>query len=194
MTASPLEIAMRRVLNDRRIFWMEHEVIDKAKWSGFREALCRDDRSEAASVLESAQKPLTSRIRDERDSIRKKHLEDAKTLLIGLKFHVNEGSILARNLAEQLDTFGLLRPNMPNMEDFGKVIEGHGRPIAEEFFLYKIQKEKDNRRRNALAALLEVVKGLYEQRVNPLEIAFFVRKVESLIQIVEVLKWQPSKL
>jgi len=78
------------------------------------------------------------------------------------------------------------------MEDFGKVVEGHGRPIAEQYFLYKIQKEKDQRRRTALAGLFEVVKGLYDQRVDPLEIAFFVRKIESLTQIVEVLKCQPT--
>jgi hypothetical protein len=193
MTSNPIEAAMRRVLNDRRIFCMPQALIDKANWSEFREALGRDDKSRAAAVLESAEKMLTTRINNERDSARRSHLEDAKTLLIGLKTCVNEGAVLVRDLAQRLDTFGPLRPNLPNMEDFGKVIEGHSRPTAEQFFLYKIQKEKDNRRRAALTALFEVVKGLYEQRVDPLEIAFFVRKIESLTQIVEVLRWQASK-
>ncbi|MFQ5802020.1 MAG: hypothetical protein ACE5JQ_03875 [Candidatus Methylomirabilales bacterium] len=193
MTSNPIEAAMHRVLNDRRIFWMPQELIDRANWSEFREALWRDDKSRAAAVLESAEKMLTTRINNERDNTRRSHLEDAKALLIGLKTYVNEGSVLVRDLAQRLDTFGPLRPNLPNMEDFGKVIEGHSRPTAEQFFLYKIQKEKHNRRRDALAALFEVVKGLYGQRVDPLEIAFFVRKVESLTQIVEVLRWQASR-
>ncbi len=193
MTPNPIEIAMRRVLNDRRILWMPYELMNKAKWFDFRQALCRNDRREAASILESAEGILMSRISDEKDNRRKKDLEEAKTLLISLKVHINESPTLVRNLADKLDTFGPLKTNLPNMEDFGRVIEGHGRPIAEQFFLYKIQKEQKNHRRKALAALLEVVKELYEQRVSQLEIAFFVRKLESLTQIVEVMKWKPSK-
>ncbi len=192
MTANPIEAAMRHVLNDRRIFWMPQELIDKVKWSEFREALRKGDMVSATSVLDSAEKAITSRISNERDATKRKHLEDAKALLLGLKNYTAKGSVLVRGLADQLDAFGPLRPNFPNLEDFGKVIEGHSRAIAEQFFLYKIQKEKDQRRCDALAALFEAVKELYDKHVNPLEIAFFVRKVESLTQIVEVLKWHPS--
>lgn len=192
MTANPLEVAIRRVLNDRRIFWMPQELIAKSMWLEFREALRKNDKSLVASILESAEQAITARINSERDNDKRKYLEDSKRILIGLKVYVDRDSALVRDLANQLDTFGPLRSNLPNMEDFGKVIEGHSRPLAEQFFLYKIQKEKDNRRRDGLAAFLEVIKGLYEQRVNPLEIAFFVRKMESLSQIVEVLKCQTS--
>jgi hypothetical protein len=192
MTANPLEVAIRRVLNDRRIFWMPQELIAKSMWLEFREALRKNDKSRVASILESAEQAITARINSERDNDKRKYLEDSKRILIGLKVYVDRDSALVRDLANQLDTFGPLRSNLPNMEDFGKVIEGHSRPLAEQFFLYKIQKEKDSRRRDGLAAFLEVIKGLYEQRVNPLEIAFFVRKMESLSQIVEVLKCQTS--
>lgn len=188
MTTNPLETAIRRVLNDRRIFWMPQEIIGKSEWSEFRQALHGDDKSHASQVLKSAEKRLIRCVSNEQNDRRRGHLENAKRLLTGLKKHVNGGSVCAQNLAYQLDAFGPLRSNLPNMEDFGKVIERHGRPTAEQFFLYKIQKENNNRRRYALTALWEVVKGLYDQRVNPLEIAFFVRKVESLAQIVEVLK------
>jgi hypothetical protein len=193
MTANPLEAAMRLVLNDRRVFWMPQEIISKSDWSEFREALERNDKDRLTSVLESAGKTITVRINEEQDNKRKENLEEAKALFTGLKTHVDEGSPLVRDLVDQLDTFGPLRSNLPNMEDFGKVIEGYGRSTAEQFFLYKIQKEKSPRRRDALIALFEVVKELYEQHVSPLEIAFFVRKVDSLTQIVEVLKWLPSK-
>lgn len=192
MTANPIEAAMRHVLNDRRIFRMPQELIDKVKWSEFREALRKSDMARAASVLDSAEEAITTRIINERDTARKKQLEQAKALLHGLKNYTAKGSVFVRDLADQLDAFGPLRPNVPNMEDFGKVIEGHSRAIAEQFFLYKIQKEKDHRRRDALAALFEAIKELYDKHVNPLEIAFFVRKVESLTQIMEVLKCRPS--
>lgn len=193
MIANPLETAMRLVLNDRRIFWMPQEIINKSDWSEFRKALGKNDKARLASFLELAEKTINGHLTKEQDNRRKRNLEDAKALLINLKTHVDKGSPLVRNLVDHLDTFGPLRPNLPNMEDFGKVIEGHGRPTAEQFFLYKIQKEQAQHRRDALIALFEVVKELYEQHVNPLEIAFFVRKVDSLTQIVEVLKWSPSK-
>jgi hypothetical protein len=193
MTANPVETAMRRVLNDRRVFWMPEVLIHGAKWSEFREALNTEDRSRATAILESTEKTLAGRIQNERDDTRKKHLEESKKLLSGLKLHVDKQSALIRDLVQRLDTFGPLRPNFPSMEDFGKVIEGYSRSTAEQFFLYKIQKEKDNRRREAVAAIFDIVKDLYEKRTDPVEIAFFVRKLDSLTQIVEVFKWQPSK-
>jgi hypothetical protein len=171
---------------------MPQELVAKARWAEFRDALNRNQRTGAMEVLEAAEQAVITRIRNERDAQSRKHLEDGRTLLMNLRTHVNRDSVLAWQLADQLDSFGPLRANLPDMEDFGKVVEGHGRPIAEQYFLYKIQKEKDQRRRTALAGLFEVVKGLYDQRVDPLEIAFFVRKIESLTQIVEVLKCQPT--
>lgn len=194
MTNNPLEAAMCRVLNDRRIFGMPQELIDRSTWSKFRAVLAKDDMSQATSILEAVENALARCITNEGDAQRRQQLEENRTLLSGLKAHVNKGSALVRNLADLLDTFGPLRSNLPNMEDFGKVIEGHGRATAEQFFLYKIQKEKDQRRRAALNAVFEVVLRLYDQRVNPMEIAFFVRKAESLTQIVEVMKWEPSRL
>lgn len=188
MIANPLETAMRLVLNDRRIFCMPQEIISKSDWLEFRKALGKNDKARLASLLGSAEKTIAAHLNKEQDNRRKRNLEDAKALLTSLKTHVDKDSPLVRDLADHLDAFGPLRPNLPNMEDFGKVIEGHGRPTAEQFFRYKIQKEKEQRRRDALVALFEVVKELYEQHVSPLEIAFFVRKVDSLTQIVEVLK------
>ncbi len=193
MTVNPIESAMRRVLNDRRIFWMPQELINKSQWAQFRRALENADMNMAVPVLDAAEKAVIARIKNERDNKKRSHLEDAKAVLTGLRNYANEGSILVRNLVDRLDTFGTLRPNFPNMEDFGKVIEGYSRAIVEQFFLYKIDKEKDQRRRDALAAIFEVVKELYSQHVDLLEIAFFVRKLESLTQIVEVMKWHPSK-
>ena len=87
-----------------------------------------------------------------------------------------------------MDSFGPVRCNLPDTEDMGKVIEGYGRPTVEEFLSYKIQKEREQRRQQALVALFEEVRRLYDQHVEPLQIAFFVRKIDSLNQIVEVLR------
>ncbi len=188
MTANPLEEATRRVLNDRRIFWMPQELINKAEWVKIREAFSRSDSLVTLKVIAQAKDNLAKKISAEKDPKEKQHLEEARRLLNGLEDQVRKASPTVRQLLEQLESFGPLVCNLPNLEDFGKVIEGHGRPTAEQFFLYKIQKEKDQRRRQALTALFEVLRELYDRRVEPLEIAFFVRKIDSLTQLVEVLK------
>ena len=195
MTAKPLEAAIRRVLNDRRILWMPQELINKERWSEFCEALRGNDKAMAFSILDSAEKTITTRINNERDNTKKRHLEDAKRVLLGLKAHVNNESPLVRNLVDQLDNFGPLLSNLSKneLDDYGRVIEGHNRTTVEHFFLYKIHKEKNDRDRGAHTSLFQVVQALYDQHVDFLEIAFFVRKLDSLTQIVEVLKWQPSK-
>lgn len=186
MTANPLEEAMRRVINDRRIFWMPQELISKTEWEKLREAVYRSDSDTGRQVLTAAKDALAAKLKVERDQERKRDLEADKALLERLEVHIQADS--SRRLLELLESFGPLRANLPNIEDFGKVIEGHSRPVAEQFFLYKIQKEKDQRQRQALMALFEEVKRLYDQHVEPLEIAFFVRKVDSLTQLVEVLQ------
>ncbi|MEM4284331.1 MAG: hypothetical protein QXS96_07590 [Candidatus Caldarchaeum sp.] len=184
MTTDPLEAAVKRVLNDRRIFWMPQELISKAEWARLRE-LWRSDRQTALQIVETAKGNLAKMNFQKRE-----YRNEAEKLLDGLRTKIQQGSQLAKGVLEQLNEFGPLKCNLSKneLEDFGKVIEGHSRPTAEQFFAYKIQKEKDQRHRQALTALFEVVKELYDRHVEPLEIAFFVRKIDSFTQVVEVLK------
>lgn len=184
MTTDPLEAAIKRVLNDRRIFWMPQELIGKADWARLHK-IYQSDRQTALQIVETAKGNLAKMTFPKRE-----FRDEAESLLTGLQTKIQQGSQLAKNVLEQLNEFGPLKCNLSKneLEDFGKVIEGHGRPLVEQFFTYKMQKEKDQRRRQALAALFEVVRELYDCHVEPLEIAFFVRKIDSFTQLVEVLR------
>lgn len=188
MTANPIEDAIRIVLNDRRIFWMPKELIKESDFSAFKDALSKLDTGLALKLIGQSKEAIERDIKREPDRHKKRHLEDALRILNGLETRVKQDPSFVRSLLDQLKSFGPVRCNLPNMEDFGKIIEGHSRPTAEQFFRYKIQKEKDARRQKALMSLYEIVIKLYDQRVEPLEIAFFVRKINSLGLIVEVLK------
>ena len=90
-----------------------------------------------------------------------------------------------------LDRYGLVKSNLPSssvLEDFGKVIENHNRSTVEQYFLYKIDKERNRFRRKALKKALEYLKELYAMKLDTLEIAFFIRKLDSLTQFMEVIK------
>lgn len=193
MTDNAVEAAIRQALNDRRIFSMPQEIMDRTTWSEFRLTLRREDKKEALALLERAEDAMRVRIKAEGDSKKRQSWEEAKQLVMGLRSYLTADSVFVRELADKLDSFGPLKSDLPNMEDFGKVIESHSRPVAEQFFLYRIQKEKDQRRGDGLRAVFEVVKVLYERRTDPLEIAFFVRKIQSLKETVEVLKWRRSR-
>ncbi len=188
MTASPLEEAMRRVLNDRRIFWMPQELIGKADWAKLKDALSTEDSDTALGVVASAKDGLEKKINAERDPTRRQHLEGAQQLLDGLGAKIQQAPSSINRVLDLMESFGPVRCNLPDTEDLGKVIEGYGRPTVEQFFSYKIQKEGNQQRRHALAALYEEVRRLYDQHVEPIEIAFFVRKIDSLNQLVEVLR------
>lgn len=188
MTANPLEEAMRRVLNDRRIFWMTQELIGKADWAKLRDALSGGDSDTALGVVASAKDSIAKRINAERDPRNRQHVESAQQLLSGLEAKLKQAPSSVTRVLELMDSFGPVRCNLPDTEDMGKVIEGYGRPTVEEFFTYKIQKEGEQRRRQALVALFEEVRRLYDQHVEPLQIAFFIRKIDSLNQLVEVLR------
>lgn len=187
MTDNPLDVAICKALNDRRIFWMPQVLIDKNHWAKFKEATEKGDKDTALQIVGEAKVKIQALISKESDSGKKNHLKDAQKLLAGLETNTCSNSSFVQNLVNQLDCFGPIKPNLPNMEDFGKVLEGYSRPTAEQFFLYKIQKEKYPRKKKALSAIFEVVKDLYEARIEPLKIAFFIRKIDSLTQIVEVL-------
>ena len=190
MTTSPLDHAIRKALNDRRIFWMPQKLIDRVVWSNLKLSIKSGKTDDVQSILSGAENAVCNLISSERDPRKKGHLKDAKKLLAGLKTKIGQQSPFVAYLLDMLDEFGPLLSNLPNMEDFGKVIEGYNHSTAEQFFLYKIQKEKNRRKKDALCTLIEIVKELYKSHVNPLEIAFFVRKIDSLPQIMEVLQCQ----
>lgn len=190
MTVSPIDYAIRKALNDRRIFWMPQKLIDKTNWSNLKLSIKSGKTDDVQNILSKAENAVCNLINHERNLRKRRYLEDAKKLLAGFKTKIGQRSPFVTRMLDMLDEFGPLLSNLPNMEDFGKVIEGYNYSTAEQFFLYKIQKERNGRKKDALCALIEIVKELYESRANPIEIAFFVRKIDSLPQIMEVLQCQ----
>lgn len=190
MTVSPLDHAIRKALNDRRIFWMPQKLIDRADWSNLKLSIKKGKTDDVQSILSAAENAVCNLISSEGNPRKRGYLQDAKKLLTGLKTKIGQQSPFVTHVFDMLDEFGPLLSNLPNMEDFGKVIEGYNYSTAEHFFLYKIQKAKSKKQKDALSVLLGIVQQLYATRVDPLQIAFFVRKIHSLPQIMEVLQCQ----
>lgn len=189
MTAKTLDEIMRRVLNDPDIFYISYTIFDEAEWKNIGEEFQKGNFAEVNAGIHKKIDQLQSALNYERN--RKKELEKAIKLTEALKSAINNKPYILKEMFSTLDRFGLVKSNLPSysvLNDFGKVIENHNRSIVEQYFLYKIDKEKKRFRRNALKRTLEYLKELYTMKFDTLEIAFFIRKLDSLNQFMEVIK------
>jgi hypothetical protein len=190
-----LDSVMRRVLNDPDIFSSPYDqkmrapiplLFQKEDWKQLRNAFEKGDKSFFDSQVDNRLKNLRQEAQKSQDW-RKGQIKKLISLGESLRKAYETKPNLLRQLFGMFDSFGLVVCNLPNMEDYGKVIENYTRPIVEQFFLYKIDKAPWKEKR-ALKKTLEYVKELYSMNLDLLEIAFFVRKLNSLIEFVEVIK------
>lgn len=106
-----------------------------------------------------------------------------------MKKAYNQKPYILEQMFDKLDSFGLVECKLPNMEDYGKVIENHSISTVEQYFLSKIYSDSTSAyQKRALKKTLEYVKELYAMNIDLLEIAFFVRKLNSLALFIEVIK------
>ncbi|MBS4060361.1 MAG: hypothetical protein KG029_08185 [Bacteroidetes bacterium] len=172
----------KRVLNDKDIFWIKKDIFNEAEWNELKKA--KNNHSDFTKIVDSKIKSLENEMSN--ISYRnKKDIEEAIKLCNGLKSAVKDKYNFLCQMLDVLKSFGVVQPNLPNMDDYGKVIERYRITIIEQFFLEKIQKENKHRKK-ALKKVLEYVKELYSANLSPLEIAYFVRKLDSLTVFWEV--------
>jgi len=182
-----LNDVMRRVLNDPDIFFTKHLIFNNHEWNDLRTKFQNNDFDGLNKKIEEKISSLRKEYQSEQDPKKRTSIQEAGELTKALKESIIKPPHILDQMFSMLDRFGVPRCNLPNMEDYGKVIENHNFPIVEEYFLYKI--DKANRfERTALKKIFEYVKELYAMKHDVLEIAFFIRKVNSLTQFVEMVK------
>jgi len=188
MTAKTLDEIMRRVLNDSDIFYVSYTIFDEAEWKNIGEEFQKGNFAEVTARIDEKIDQLKTALNSERNQRKKETLEKAIKLTEALKSAITNKPHILKQMFLTLDRFGFVRCNLPNMEDYGKVIENHNRSTVEQYFLYKIDKEKNRFRRKALKKTLEYLRELYTMKLDMLEIAFFIRKLDSLTQFMEVIE------
>ena len=190
MTAKTLDEIMRRVLNDSDIFYVSYTIFNNAEWKNLGEEFQKGNFTEVTARIDEKINQLQDALNSERNR-KKKDLEEAIKLAEALKSAVKNKPYILKQMFCSLDKFGVVRCNLPSsstMEDFGKVIENHNCSTVEHYFLHKIDKERNKFRRRALKKTLEYLKELYAMKLDTLEIAFFIRKLDSLTQFMEVIE------
>jgi len=195
MTTKTLDDVMRRILNDSYIFSPPYDrnagaviplLFEMEEWKKLKEAFEERDKNSFNSIVDNQCHELQQKEQNA-NRWRKDKIRDTIELGKSLKKAYDQKPYILEQMFDKLDSFGIIECKLPNMEDYGKVIENHNRSTVEQYFLSKIDRARGYQKR-ALRKTLEYVKELYVMNLDILEIAFFIRKLNSLTQFMEVTK------
>ena len=150
------------------------ELYEKGKKNEFEETI--QDRINQIKVNEQSAK-----------SWRKERIRELEERAKWLKNAYDNKPHLLKQLFETLEWYGLVECKLPNMNDFGLVIERYEKSIVLEYFTNKIEKSPFPKNR-ALRKVLNYIMELYDAGVPREKIAFFVRKLNSLEKYWEVIR------
>ena len=192
---SKIDEVFRKVLNDRDIFDSPYDRNTRASIPKLFEG---ESWKELGRLFNEGRKDefiekIESRIREIENQERRAHgwrqnkIDELKQRAEWLKTAVENKPHLLKQLFENLEWFGLVDCKLPNMDQYGRVIERYDIFIVEQYFIDKI-KRASYPQNKALEKILEYVKELYTAGIPPVEIAYFVRKVDSLTKYWEVIE------
>jgi len=183
---SKMDELFKRVLNDKDIFYMKRQIFNDREWNNLKEIYHNpeDVTNRIHTKIENLKNEKNNLSNDNK---RKKELDECIKLCEGLLDTLRKTPNIAYQLFTLLQSFGLVGCNLPNMDDYGKVIERYGITTVEQFFLDKIRCESNRYKKRALKKVLEYIKELYNCNLSSEEIAYFVRKLDSLKTFWEVL-------
>jgi len=192
---SKMDEVFKKALNDRDIFGPPYDrnaksaiplLFETEEWKQLKEAFEKRDKNSFCSIVDNQCQDLQ---RKEQNANRWRKNKIKYTIELGksLKKAYDQKPYILEQMLDKLDSFGIIECKLPNMEDYGKVIENHNCSTVEQYFLSKIDRARGYEKR-ALRKTLEYVKDLYVMNLDILELAFFIRKLNSLIQFMEVIK------
>jgi len=187
---SPIDDVFRKILNDRAIFNYGKDdvgrLFSRQEVPKLRELLgtnaLPDFKNEVQRAKERQERQKRQIPRDKRPP---RELEQSIELAHALREKLETSLPLVRRIFDLLDDYGALQCQLPNMEDYGKVVENQPRSAVEQFFAYQIGKASE-RQREPLRRMLNYVEEGYQKGLRPEELGFLVRKVENLKRLTEV--------
>ncbi len=182
---SKMDEIFKKVLNDRDIFWIKKEIFNKDEWEELKNTM--KNYSNFIRLVDNKINSLQGeKSQAQKRGERYKDIEKSIKLCEKLKSAIHEKPNILKKMFDYLNSYSLVQCNLPSMDDYGKVIERYGITTVKQFFLDKIKRENNQQKRKALEKVLEYVNELYNSNQSTLEIAYFVRKLDSLTTFWEV--------
>lgn len=192
---SKIDDVFRRLLNDREIFDSPYDknarapipkLFEGASWKELGRLFNEGRKDEFIKKIDSRIREIENQER-RANKWRRGKINELKQRAEWLKLAFDNKPNILKNLFENLEWYGLVEIKLPNMEDYGKVIERYSISTVEQYFVDKIKKAYYPQNR-ALGKILEYVKELHTAGISPEEIAYLVRKIDSLAKYWEVIE------
>lgn len=192
---SKMDEVFKKVLNDRDIFDSPYDgktrtlipkLFEGDSWKELKKLFNDDKRTEFIEKIDSRIREIENQERRSKDW-RCKKINELKKRAEWLKSAFDNKPHLLKQLFGNLEWYGLVECKLPNMDQYGKVIERYDISIVEEYFTDKIKKASFPKNK-ALEKVFEYVKELYNAGASSEEIAYFVRKLNSLTAYWEVIE------
>lgn len=192
---SKLDEVFKKILNDTTIFDSPYDknegaripkLFDAEKWQKLRKLFEENNKTEFEQRINVRIKEIEQQERNNNDW-RKKQIEELKRKAGYLKTAFSEKPYLLQQLFETLSWYGLVECNLPNMDDYGKIVEKYEISTIEQFFVDKIKRVQFPKNL-ALKRVLEYIKELLKSGVSTVEVAYFIRKLNSLDKYWEVIQ------
>ncbi len=192
---SKMDEVFRKVLNDREIFDSLYDrnagapipkLFEGDSWRELERLFNEGKRDEFIEKIDSRIREIENQER-RANRWRRDRINELKQRAEWLKSAFDKKPHLLKQLFKNLEWYGLVECKLPRMEDYGKVIERYDISIVEQHFVDKIKRASYPQDR-ALKKILEYVKELHTAGISPEEIAYFVRKIDSLTKYWEVIE------
>ena len=193
---SKMDEVFRKVLNDKEIFDSPYDrytrtpipkLFEGASWKELGGLFNEGRKNEFIEKIDSRIREIENQEQRARGWRRDK-INELKQRAEWLKLAFDNKPNLLKDLFENLEWYGLVECKLPRMEDYGKVIERYDISIVEQYFVDKIKRRASYPQNRALEKILEYVKELHTAGISPEEIAYLVRKIDSLAKYWEVIE------
>ena len=192
---SKMDEVFKKVLNDRDIFDSPYDrnkrdnipkLFEEDSWKVLGRLFNEGKRDEFINKVDSRIREIENQEQGT-NSWRREKINELKQRGEWLKSAFDNKPHLLKQLFENLEWYGLVECKLPTMDSYGKVIERYNITMVEQYFVDKIKRSSYPQNR-ALEKVLEYVKELYIAGISPEEIAYFVRKLNSLTKYWEVIE------
>ncbi|WP_421078522.1 hypothetical protein Mjas_04275 [Methanothermococcus sp. Ax23] len=193
---SKMDGIFKKVLNDIDIFDSPYDshkkdtipkLFERDDWKKLKELYEKGKKDEFENMIDDRISQIKHKDKYSKGWRKSKIKELTEERANWLKNSYKNKQHLLKQLFETLEWYGLVECKLPNMNDYGKVIERYEKSIVIEYFTNKIEKSPFPKNR-ALTKVLNYTMELYDAGVPREKIAFIVRKLNSLEKYWEVIR------
>ncbi|MGQ9721590.1 MAG: hypothetical protein ACUVXA_09750 [Candidatus Jordarchaeum sp.] len=192
---SIIDKVFKKVINDKDIFNSPFDrdqknfipvLFEGSEWKNLSKLFKDRNRQKFFEIIDMKVEDIIKQEKNAKNW-RLERIKELRQRAELLKRAFDKKPYLFKKIFETIDWYGLVECKLPSMDDYGKVIERYDFSIVFQFFCDKIRRANFPQNQ-ALTKILEYINELFKWDISSEEVAYFIRKIESLKKCWEVLE------